>query len=139
MAVVGRSCLLNSVEPIFQVLQWVSNYPVSIFQKVVVFLQEGCSAFGKLPADFSEELASLSALLGSDSGGVDVVAMLPHLPYHQPQLVDQLGAPSCSRLPAVLVFVMALLEIPYFGGDPAQQEVLPSNSILLLDGFAQAR
>ena len=120
MAVVGRSSLLNSVEPVLQVLQWVVDYPVSVFQQVVVFLQKGCSAFCKLPPDFREELTSLSALLGSDGGGVDVVAVFPHLPYHQPQLVDQLGAPGCSRLPAVLVFIVVLLVVPYFSGDPAQ-------------------
>ena len=45
MAFVGRSSLLDSVEPVLQILQWMVDYPVSVFQKIMVFLQKGGSAF----------------------------------------------------------------------------------------------
>ena len=58
--------------------------------------------------------------------------MVPHLPHHKPELVDELGAPVGARSSASMVVVGDLLEVQKAGGNPAHEEVLPPNKSLLL-------
>ena len=102
----------------------------------MILLQEGGFALGKLLPDPGEQLTSLPPLLGSERGGVDVVAVFPHLPDHQPPLPDQFGGPGAACFLASQVRVMRMLGLDELLGHPAQQEVFPSDSVLLLNGLS---
>ena len=85
---IGRPGMVNPVKPFPEVLQGVPQGVPSILQQVVVLLQECGFALGKLLSDPGEQVTTLPPLLGSEGGGVDVIAMFPHLPDHQPSLSD---------------------------------------------------
>ena len=93
MALVGSLGILNPGQPILQVLQGIMQHFVLVFQETAVQLQQGGFALCKLLSHLGEQFATFSALLGSDGGVIDVVSVVPHLPHHKPELVDELGAP----------------------------------------------
>ena len=136
MSSIGRPGVVDSVKPFPEVLQCVSRCVPSILQQVVILLQEGGLALGKLLPDPGEQVTALPPLLGSECRGVDVIAMFPHLPDHQPPLLDQFGGPGVASFLAVQIGVVDLLSLEELLGHLDQQEVFPSNSVLLLHRFS---
>ena len=105
MAFVGAPGVHDAGQPILQVPQWIMQHFVLVFQKIVVLLQQCCFALCELLSHLGEQFATVAALLGRDGGVVDVVPVVPHLPHHQPKLVDELGAPVGARASAGVMVV----------------------------------
>ena len=133
---IGRPGMVDSVQPFSEILQGVLQCVPSVLQQVMVLLQECVFSLSKLLSDPGEQMAALSPLLGGECGGVDVVTMLPHFPDHQPPLPDEFGGPGVASFLAVQIGIMDLLSLDELLGQPAQQEVFPSNSVLLLNGLS---
>ena len=76
----------------------------------VMGVEGGWSPY-KLVMHSPQQVRAIPFALGSEAFGVGLVAVLPHPPHDQPQLVDELGAPGWSRPLRVLAVIMALLEL----------------------------
>ena len=85
----------------------------------MILLQECGFALGKLLSDPGEQVTALPPLLGSEGGGVDVIAMLPHLPDHQLSLSDQFDGPGVASFLAAQIGVVDLLSLEELLGHPA--------------------
>ena len=92
----------------------------------------------QLPLSFPEFFSNLNVHcfhlpLVVEVGGVvmqNCVAVLPHVPAHPHQFVDECHSPAEARLFGSDAGIVPLLqEFPSFGG-AAQQEVVPSNVAL---------
>ena len=81
---VGSSRIAHSFQPFLHVRIGVLSHILLVLQEVVVVGVEGALALGELLRDSAQEVGSVAFVLGSESPVLDVIAVLPHLPTHQP-------------------------------------------------------
>ena len=91
---VGSSRIAHSFQPFLHVSIGVPTHVFLVLQEVVVVGVEGALALGELLRDSSQKVGSVAFVLGSESPVLGVIAVLPHLPTHQPQLTDEFGDPG---------------------------------------------